>query len=230
VALGGQGAPLVGLGDDLLFNDYDFCLNLGGFCNVSTKHLGKRIAFDISPCNIVLNRLARERDLKYDENGDIAESGNIIYPLLQALNDIEFYKQSAPKSLGREWINKNFWHVVREYDDQPLEDRMKTLVMHIATQIAIAIERIAEKDLQNSRILVTGGGAFNRCLVDYIKSETEAQIIVPDVQMVNYKEAMIFALLGAMRVQNICNTLPDATGASAAFVGGSLDGNFSKLI
>jgi anhydro-N-acetylmuramic acid kinase len=107
---------------------------------------------------------------------------------------------------------------------------MKTLVMHIATQIAIAIERIAEKDLQNSRILVTGGGAFNRCLVDYIKSETEAQIIVPDVQMVNYKEAMIFALLGAMRVQNICNTLPDATGASAAFVGGSLDGNFSKLI
>ncbi len=230
VALGGQGAPLVGIGDDLLFNDYDFCLNLGGFCNVSTKHLGKRIAFDISPCNIVLNRLARERDLKYDENGDIAESGNIIYPLLHALNEIEFYKKSAPKSLGREWINKNFWHVVREYDDQPLEDRMKTLVMHIATQIAIAIERIAEKDLQNSRILVTGGGAFNRCLVDYIKSETEAQIVVPEAQMVNYKEALIFALLGAMRVQNICNTLPDATGASAAFVGGSLDGNFSKLI
>ena len=230
VALGGQGAPLVGLGDDLLFPDYDFCLNLGGFCNISAKHQGKRIAFDIAPCNIILNRLARERNLKYDEDGKIAENGNIIYPLLHALNDIPYYKNNYPKSLGREWINKNFWHLVRDYDDQPLEDRMKTLVMHIATQIAIALDRIAEKDLQETRILVTGGGALNQVLIDFIKSETEAQVVVPDEQMVNYKEAMIFALLGAMRAKNVCNTLPNATGAKHAFGGGSLDGDFSKLI
>ena len=230
VALGGQGAPLVGLGDELLFSDFDFCLNLGGFSNVSAKHNGKRIAFDISPCNIVFNRLARERDLKYDEDGKIAEAGQVIYPLLEELNRIPFYNKSYPKSLGREWINKEFWHIVREYDDAPLEDRMKTLVMHVATQIGIALEKISEKDLQNTRILATGGGAFNKCLIDYIQSETEAQVIVPEAQMVNYKEAMIFALLGAMRVKNVCNTLPNATGAKMAVVGGSLDGDFSKLI
>lgn len=230
VALGGQGAPLVGLGDDLLFNDYDFCLNLGGFCNVSAKHEGRRIAFDISPCNIVLNRLARERNLKYDEDGQIAESGKVIYPMLEILNNIGYYKKNYPKSLGREWINKDFWHLVRDFDDHPVEDRMKTLVLHIATQIAISLEKIAPKDMDQCSILATGGGAFNKCLIDYIQSETGAKVIVPEAQMVNYKEAMIFALLGAMRVKNLTNTLPEATGAKQAFVSGSLDGDFSKLL
>ena len=230
VGLGGQGAPLVGIGDQALFGQYDFCLNLGGFCNISASHQGKRIAFDIAPCNIVLNRLARERDLQYDEDGALAEAGVIDYTLLNALNEIEFYGMGYPKSLGREWINKNFWHIVREFDDLSVEDRMKTLVMHIAVQVRKAVESIAEKPMQDCSILVTGGGAFNASLVDHLRSEMDCNVVVPDANMVNYKEAMIFALLGAMRVHNVCNTLSSATGASQDWVAGSLDGDFSGLM
>ena len=230
VAAGGQGAPLVTLGDELLFSEYDACLNLGGFCNVSLKTDSGRLSFDIAPCNIVLNRLARERKLKFDEGGKIAEPGNIIYPLLEQLNSIGYYKKSAPKSLGREWINKEFWHLVRDFDDHSLEDRMKTLVMHIATQIAVALESNSSKPLEEMKILVTGGGAFNDTLMDYLKSETDSNIVVPDSQMVQYKEAMIFALLGAMRVKNLTNISGPTTGASRSVIGGSLDGDFSKLL
>lgn len=230
VALGGQGAPLVGMGDELLFSEYSICLNLGGFCNLSTVQDHKRIAFDVAPCNIVLNRLAREKGLKYDENGDIAESGSVIYPLLNALNEITYYSRSYPKSLGREWINKEFWHVVRDYDQEPVEDRMKTLVLHIARQIANSVEALKENNGMGQRILVTGGGAHNACLMDHLASETDAGIVVPDSTLVDYKEALVFGLLGAMRVKNISNTQPSATGASAAIPAGSLDGDFSKLI
>ncbi len=225
VAAGGQGAPLVTLGDEMLFNEYDVCLNLGGFCNISMKTSKGRVAFDVSPCNIVLNRLAREKKLKYDENGAIAESGSIIYPLLEQLNQIPFYQKSAPKSLGREWINKEFWHIVRDFDDHSVEDRMKTLVMHIAVQIANAVEIYAEKSLSEMKILVTGGGAFNQTLMDYISSETDAQIVIPDEQIVNFKEAMVFALLGAMRVHGVPNVMHESTGAKVPVVAGSLDGH-----
>ena len=230
VGLGGQGAPLVGMGDEVLFGDYDFCLNLGGFCNISTSHQGRRIAFDIAPCNIVLNRLARERDLQFDENGALAEAGVIDYTLLNALNEIEFYSREYPKSLGREWINKNFWHIVREFDDLSVEDRMKTLVMHIAIQVRKAVESVSEKPLHESSMYVTGGGAFNDCLIDHLRSELACEVVVPEANMINYKEAMIFALLGAMRVHNQCNTLSSATGASVDWVAGSLDGDFGHLI
>lgn len=230
VAAGGQGAPLVTLGDELLFGEYDACLNLGGFSNISIKTNSGRISFDVAPCNIILNRLARERKLKFDEGGKIAEEGSIIYPLLEQLNAISYYRKSAPKSLGREWINKEFWHIVRDFDDQPLEDRMKTLVMHIATQISVALEAHALKPLDQMKVLVTGGGAFNDTLMDYIKSESDAQIVVPDEQIVQYKEAMIFALLGAMRVKNLVNVAQNTTGANRQVIGGSLDGDFSKLV
>jgi anhydro-N-acetylmuramic acid kinase len=230
VAAGGQGAPLVTLGDELLFNQYDACLNLGGFSNISIKTASGRISFDVAPCNIVLNRLARERKLKYDDGGKLAEDGNIIYPLLEQLNGISYYRKSAPKSLGREWINKEFWHIVRDFDDHPVEDRMKTLVMHIATQVSMAIEAHAQKPMEEMQILVTGGGAFNDTLMDYLRSESEANLVLPDEQTIQYKEAMIFALLGVLRVKNLSNVMSASTGASRAVIGGSLDGDFSKLL
>jgi anhydro-N-acetylmuramic acid kinase len=230
VALGGQGAPLVGIGDDIFFGDYDACLNLGGFCNISAIQDGKRVAFDVAPCNIILNRLARDRGQKYDTNGQIAESGEVIYPLLNDLNEIPFYGQTYPKSLGREWINKEFWYIVRDFDTEPLENRMKTLVMHIAQQVAKAIDSLFGENGAGKKILVTGGGAHNLCLVDYLKSETDADIVIPDTDIVDFKEALVFGLLGAMRVRNMTNTQNSATGASASVVAGSLDGNFSALI
>jgi len=233
VAAGGQGAPLVSIGDQLLFGDYEFCLNLGGFSNISACVNDKRVAFDVSPCNIVLNRLARELDVSYDEGGAIAERGQVIYPLLDELNAIDYYHQNYPKSLGREWINKHFWHVVREYDQHPTEDRMKTLVLHSAAQVGKAIERLQADGVcqpGSGRMLVTGGGAYNKTLVDFLKSECPCEIVVPDSNLVEYKEALIFALLGAMRVSNQPNVLASATGATSNVIGGSLDGDFSSLL
>lgn len=230
VALGGQGAPLVGIGDELLFPEYDSCLNLGGFCNISAEVDGRRVAYDIAPCNIVLNRVARELGQSYDENGQIAESGQIIFPLLNRLNEIEYYRQKGPKSLGREWINKGFWHIVRDFDEESAADRMKTLVVHIARQIGASLNALHGDNGAGRAVLVTGGGAHNTSLIDHLRAETEAEIVVPEAALIDYKEALIFALLGAMRVKNQPNIRHTATGASRACVSGSLDGDFSNLL
>ncbi len=228
VVLGGEGAPLVGVADQYMFGEFDMCLNLGGFANISTNINGNRIAYDVCPCNIVLNRIAREFDKEYDEDGAIAERGNIDYDLLSDLNNIEYYEYEPPKSLGREWISSNFWQNVRSSVAKK-EDKMKTLVDHIAQQIGNNIEDLSSEDASGRRVLVTGGGAFNKTLISHLRSHTEAEIVVPDEMVVNYKEALAFALLGMLRVQNKINVLSIATGATSDTVSGSLYGDFSKL-
>jgi len=225
----GEGAPVSGIGDELLFADYDFCLNIGGFANISTEYDGKRIAYDICPANILLNRIAREFGKEYDENGEIAEQGRVDYDLLGDLNSIEYYEESFPKSLGREWINENFWFRVRN-SDASKEDKMKTLVDHIAQQIGSNIERLAGEESSKKSVLVTGGGAFNTTLIDHIKSHTDAEIIVGEDKMVNYKEALIFALMGVLRVRNEVNIYSSLTGAENDSVAGDLSGDFSNLL
>jgi anhydro-N-acetylmuramic acid kinase len=229
VVLGGEGAPLVGVADQLMFGEFDMCLNLGGFANISANINDNQLAYDVCPCNIVLNRIAREFDKEYDENGEIAEKGNIDYDLLSELNGIEFYEYEPPKSLGREWISSNFWHHVRNSVAKK-EDKMKTLVDHIAQQIGNNIEDLSSGDASAKRVFVTGGGAFNKTLISHLKSHTEAEIVVPDDKTVNYKEALAFGLLGMLRVQNKTNVLSIATGATKDTVSGSLHGDFSKLI
>lgn len=229
VVLGGQGAPLVGIGDSLLFGEYDMCLNIGGFANISANVQGQKVAYDICPANILLNRIAREFDMEFDEDGKIAEKGKIDYDLLADLNNIEYYQQPYPKSLGREWINQNFWNIVRECKIEK-EDKMKTLVDHIAGQIGQNIDQLAGDDSSKVRVLATGGGVLNPVLVDYIKSSTDAEIVVPDAQLINYKEALVFALMGVLRIQNKPNVLASFTGADRDSVSGSLHGDFSKLV
>lgn len=229
VILGGQGAPLVGIGDKLLFGDYDMCLNIGGFANISANVEGNYVAYDICPANILLNRIAREFDMEFDEDGKIAETGKIDYDLLGDLNTIPYYKQPYPKSLGREWINQNFWGIVRESKIEK-QDKMKTLVDHIAGQIGQNIDDLADGDSSKIRVLATGGGVLNPVLIDYIKSNTDAEIVVPDVQLINYKEALVFALMGVLRVKNQPNVLASFTGADSDSVSGSLHGDFSKLV
>lgn len=227
VILGGEGAPLVGIADDYLFGEYDMCLNLGGFANISSNN--QQQAFDVSPCNIVLNRIAREFDQEYDENGEIAERGAIDYDLLSELNDIEYYTYENPKSLGREWISSSFWPIVRA-SDATKEDKMKTLVDHIALQISNSIDDLSGGDSSDKRVYVTGGGAYNTALINHLRSHTNAEVIVPDTEIVEYKEALAFALLGILRVKNRTNVLSSHTGADRDSVSGSLYGNFSKLI
>lgn len=209
IALGGQGAPLVPIGDELLFSQYTYCLNLGGFANISFKEKNKRIAFDICPVNTILNFLANKKGKEYDTNGDEARSGLVIENILTALNNLAFYKQPYPKSLGREWLENEFLPLISDAD-YPVNDLLRTACEHIAEQIAAVLNKTGN----GGSVLVTGGGSFNTFLIERIKSKTQAKIIIPDDGLINYKEALIFAFLGVLRMENQINVLSDVTGAS----------------
>lgn len=206
VLMGGNGAPLVPIGDELLFSEYDACLNLGGFSNISLQQDGKRIAFDIAPVNIVLNRLAQKFNKNFDENGDLARKGVIDEDLLTKLNSLEFYSHSHPKSLGIEWCNE---HIFPLLDNMETADAMATFTEHVAHQIS---EIINQKNLQN--ILFTGGGTYNTFLIEKIREKTESAIIIPEKEIIDFKEALIFAFMGVLRFNNEINVLASATGSS----------------
>jgi anhydro-N-acetylmuramic acid kinase len=230
VAMGGEGAPLVPIGDKYLFGDYGFCLNLGGFANITANSSGTMHAFDIAPCNIVLNRTARLLELEYDENGNEAAKGTVDANLLTDLNAIEFYTQPWPKSLNREWINKVFWPVAKNYRIAP-QDKLATLCEHIAMQVAQSAKVIKEHyNINNNRLLVTGGGAFNQYLADKLREHCTLEVHIPEETTVNFKEALIFAFLGVLRVLQKNNCLSSVTGAEEDNTGGSMYGKFNQLL
>jgi len=218
VALGGQGAPLVPIGDNALFHEYDFCLNLGGFSNISYQEADDRVAFDISPCNMVLNELAGALKLDYDPGGANARMGRVDGTLFDALNSLDFYHRAGPKSLGREWYLEHFRPLV-ETVPISVSDKLCTVTEHIAYQAAKAISAKPP-----GKIIVTGGGAFNTFLIERMQAQTRHTIIVPDALLVNYKEALIFAFLGVLRMRREANCLPAVTGARQACCGGSIMG------
>lgn len=205
VLMGGNGAPLVPIGDEFLFRQYDACLNLGGFSNISMKAEGKRIAFDVVPVNIILNQLAQEFNQPYDENGELAKKGNIHQPLLHQLSSLHFYRQPHPKSLGVEWCNEN---ILPSFGTIPPLDVLATFTEHIAQQISRVIN---ENNLRH--ILFTGGGTHNGYLIEKIKAKTKAEIVIPERQIIDYKEALIFAFMGVLRYHNEINVLSSATGS-----------------
>ncbi len=206
VKLGGQGAPLVPIGDDFLFHQYDACLNLGGFANVSFKAQHKRIAFDICPVNIVLNYYVSTLGLEYDDKGKIAASGIIHTELLGELNSLRFYKTEPPKSLGLEWVQSTIFPLI-DKKNLTIKDVLATFIEHVAIQIAASTKKC-------KNIFITGGGAFNEFLMQRMKHHSSLEIIIPNSQIVNYKEALIFALLGLLRIDNQVNCLKSVTGAS----------------
>lgn len=214
VLLGGNGAPLVPIGDELLFSEFDACLNLGGFSNISLKRDGKRIAFDICPVNIILNDLALKLGKKYDENGNLARSGNIDHELLNQLDQLEFYHEKAPKSLGIEWVNDQISPLIR---NQKTEDLLATFTEHSAVQIAKIFE---EFDIEN--VLITGGGTYNSYLIEKIKAKSKTDIHIPTKEIIEYKEALIFAFMGVLRSLNLNNILSSATGSSTDHSSGSV--------
>ncbi|GGK41605.1 MULTISPECIES: anhydro-N-acetylmuramic acid kinase [Flavobacteriaceae] len=208
VALGGQGAPLVPIGDALLFSEYDYCLNLGGFSNISMNKNNQRIAFDICPVNIVMNHYVNSLDLEYDENGEIASKGNIDTTLLNELNSLPFYNDSKPKSLGYEFILETIFPIINKYNLE-IKDILRTFVEHIAQQIAKKIASDSSK-----RMLITGGGAFNIFLIERLKEFTKTELIIPENSIIDYKEALVFALLGYLKDEEKNNCLKSVTGAS----------------
>lgn len=225
VALGGQGAPLVPIGDELLFGEYDACLNLGGIANISYRADGKRIAYDICPCNMALNRLAAMLGYPYDEEGANARSGEVHTCLLHELDALDYYAVTSPKSLGKEWFVGQFWPLVKEFVGfVPSLPRVRDALATVTTHIAIQIARVVERQ-QVKTLLVTGGGAWNRYLLEIMGEYCPSTAItVPDPLIVNYKEALIFALLGYLRMTEKVNTLASVTGAKFDSVGGNLSG------
>ena len=207
VELGGQGAPLVPVGEKYLFKEYDSFINLGGFANIS-KHAGDNlIAYDICPVNILLNYFSRKIGKEYDNKGLIASSGKFIFSLYQELSNLEYYKLDPPKSLGIEWINEKVIPIIIKYVDNPVEDILNTLSNHIANQISDNLYGV-------KKVLVTGGGAYNDYLIEIIESKTNCKIIIPPNDIIEFKEALIFAFLGVLRNQNINNCYSSVTGAS----------------
>lgn len=231
VAAGGQGAPLVPIGDKLLFAEYEMCLNLGGIANISYDDGGKRIAFDICPVNIVLNALANEKSKDYDEGGELAASGRLNSELLEKLNDLEFYDLDFPKSLGKEWIDSEIFPLIRQADIS-IADKLHTFCHHITFQIRKAAERYQHTEKGIPPMLITGGGAFNKFLTDSIQKslQDKVRVIIPDEKTIMFKEALIFAFLGLLRVLNEPNCLASVTGAKQDLTGGALYGDFSRLL
>ncbi|MGA9213174.1 anhydro-N-acetylmuramic acid kinase [Kaistella sp.] len=205
VLMNGNGAPLVPIGDELLFSEFDACLNLGGFSNISFNKEGKRIAFDICPVNIVLNKFAKTFNKNYDENGDFARNGIANQPLLSSLNSIKFYQESPPKSLGIEWVNENISPILKE---ESAENILATFTEHAAFQIAKIFN---ENKLK--RVLFTGGGTYNNYLLGRIKHYSETEIILPKSELIDFKEALLFAFMGVLRINTENNILASATGS-----------------
>ena len=186
VAYGGQGAPLVPIGDRLLFGAYDYCLNLGGFANISLQeHYNKRIAFDICPVNIVMNYYVSQLGLEYDDKGQIASEGYINEDLLNHLNELDFYKLNPPKSLGLEWVDNFIFPLI---DSFKLSTAivLRTFVEHIAIQVSIVVSK------PNTTLLITGGGVYNTFLVSRIKAHSQSKIIIPHKEIIEFLKIRSF--------------------------------------
>ena len=216
VALGGQGAPLVPIGDELLFGRYDACLNLGGFSNISFRKDGRRIAFDVSPCNMALNYLANQMDMPYDRDGVTARKGSVDLTLLERLNQLDFYTQVGAKSLGKEWFDAAFRPCL-DASAISVTDKLRTLTEHIAIQLARS-----SYGKPDETMLVTGGGARNLFLIERLREIGSKKVIIPDMQTIDFKEAIIFAFLGVLRMCSEVNCLCDVTGARMDNCGGAV--------
>ena len=223
LAFGGQGAPIVPIGEKLLLGDYDFFLNLGGIANISFNDPTKYIAFDICAANRVMNMLANEFGKEYDDGGEMAQSGSVNHELLEKLNSLEYYKQPFPKSLANDFGTDVVYPIVKAAGG-PIKDLLSTYVEHIVVQIKNAILELTKK-AANNKILVTGGGAFNLFLIKQLRSQLEQagiDVIIPDEKFVKYKEALIMGFIGVLRWRQEYNVMSSVTGAARDSIGGAL--------
>lgn len=213
VKLGGQGAPLVPIGDRILFAEYDYCMNLGGFSNVSFEKNNNRIAFDISAVNTVLNFYANQLGFDYDDKGKISRTGQRSNDLLNELNSLPFYKTPPPKSLGFEFVKEVILPMIERYPIS-IEDKLHTFTEHVSFQIALALENFETKNNKEQSMFITGGGAYNDFLIERIQFHLpEMKIIIPSPKILEFKEALIFGLLGVLKMRGEVNALQSVTGA-----------------
>lgn len=207
VVAGGQGAPLVPIGDFNLFSaKANAFLNIGGFTNISFKKNNEIIAFDICSGNLPMNEAVKSIGLTYDKNGEIARKGEINFRILEELQKLKHFHKSAPKSLGTEWLESDFYPIVNKIDS--LENKLRTLVEHTAIEI---INVLNSNSI--SSVYITGGGAKNSFLIERIRFFFKGEVIVPSEEIIDFKEAIIFAFLGARYLRNETTTVKSVTGA-----------------
>ena len=213
VKLGGQGAPLVPIGDHLLFGEYDFCLNLGGISNVSFVKEGSRKALDIGMANMPLNHITQKVGLEYDENGQLARIGNLLPKLKTALDNLEYYTLPYPKSTGYEWFLADVVPLI-ENSEGSIPDLLHTIIHHNCEQIALEIDKFRSKS--NNTLFVTGGGAFNSFFMETLQQKLRDSyaLKIPSKTLIAFKEALVFALMGVLRDENQTNIFASVTGAS----------------
>ncbi len=218
VALNGQGAPLVPMGEAFLFPDYKLFINLGGFANISFHSQEKIIAYDICPVNYVLNYMANKKSLSYDKNGALASGGKIIFQMLKDLENLDYYKLNPPKSLSDHWFFEKFKPIVEKYlTTNAFNDVIRTIYEHIALRLNSELNKY-----QPEKVLITGGGAKNKFLIKLLIEKAQKKIIIPDELIIDYKEAIIFAFLGLLRMLRKTNVSKTVTGAKQNNIGGAL--------
>ncbi|WP_162340959.1 anhydro-N-acetylmuramic acid kinase [Cyclobacterium salsum] len=227
VILGGQGAPLVPIGDALLFPQYDFALNLGGIANISLEKNGYRIAFDTCPFNLLMNHFAKKVGQSFDANGDIARKGTAIPALLTSLRQLPYYAQTGAKSLGREHVERDFLPLL-EKADYSVPDVLATLIEHYADCISEVIGSDNPLALEKQKLLITGGGAYNACFIETLSKKIghRVTLTLPENQLIDFKEALVFAFLGVLRLRGEINCLASVTGASRDSCSGTVFGLF----
>ncbi len=224
IALGGQGAPIVPIGEKILFPEYDFFLNIGGIANLSAR-FNAFIGFDVCPANRILNILAAKTEKGFDENGNLASMGKLNDKLLTLLNNNSYYQLSYPKSLSNDFgLNEILPIIIRE--NLSMQDALRTYVEHIVTQVSRSLNQINKATDQTSRkLLVTGGGAHNSFLIQRLKDKLNPagfEIIIPSKNIVDFKEALIIALMGALRWREDINVMSSVTGASKDSINGAV--------
>jgi anhydro-N-acetylmuramic acid kinase len=227
IAFGGQGAPIVPIGEHLLLGDYNYYLNIGGIANISYKNAQQHIAFDVCPANRILNSIVETLGLNYDDGGSLASSGKVSNEILKALNDKAYYQQAYPKSLANDFGIEEIYPILKN-SSLSQADQLATMVAHIGAQLAHAITQIKNQErltTTEGTLLVTGGGAYNTFLIKTIQEHLlpfGINIEVPNNTLINYKEALIIAFMGVLRWREAYNVLPTVTGASRASINGAL--------
>lgn len=223
LAFGGQGAPIVPVGEKLLLGDYEYFLNIGGIANISAN-ADRYVAFDVCPANRVLNMLANEIGLEYDRDGEVAASGTVNDELLSRLNALEYYAQPHPKSLANDFGTGVVYPLISAAGIAT-KDAIATYTEHIAVQVANSAGALKTGVQGESRLLATGGGAFNSFLLGRLEQHLASsgiKVVVPDASLINYKEALVMALIGVLRWREKYNVYSSVTGATRDSVGGAL--------
>jgi anhydro-N-acetylmuramic acid kinase len=236
IAINGEGTPLAPIADKYLFSGYDFYLNIGGIANISCAIDGRFVAFDIAAANQILNNLTHFINLPYDENGNIASGGKVNDAILNQVNELSYHHARYPKSLDNTWLQENILPIYLMAEDT-IQNKIRTACEQLAQQTAFAIQQIIKKEnlaVKPFKIFVTGGGAFNQFLMERVgvvcNQYFPTEIVVPSPEIVEYKEALLMALMGVLRVENKVNVMRSVTGAKRDTIGGAIWQGWKKMV